>query len=348
MMSTQASKTLIGAFVVGAVALIVVAVIIIGGGRFFEKSIKLVAYFDGSVKGLGVGSKVQLKGVTIGQVSDVRLLFHPKTLKFINRVLIIIESGTIAGYQEDAGDEKALKEFQSDPAVLIDMLVNRGLRAKLAMESIVTGKLLVAMDFYPDTKVHLRGIEPEYIEIPTVPTDFEKLTKTLEELPLEDLVYEVRDAVAGIRKLVTSEELNQSLQALNQTLQRTEQLVAHIDDKVDPLAQRLDATLGHYGTLAQTIDRQVTPMARSITMTAAEAQQLLQTVDASLGEALQQASATLETVQSFAGQDSQFQRELGDTLNELSGAARAIRRLADYLETHPETLLRGKSRPGGN
>ena len=265
-MSTQASKTLIGAFVVGAVALIVVAVLVFGGGRIFEKSIKLVAYFDGSVKGLGVGSKVQLKGVTIGQVQDVRLLFNPGKLNFINRVLIAINSQTISSYK-DISDDRAMKKFGSDPAELVDLLVNRGLRAKLAMESIVTGKLLVALDFYPESKARLRGIEPEYIEIPTVPTDFEKLAKTLEELPLEDLVYEVRDAVTGIRKLVTSEELTQSLQALNQTLQRAEQLVAHIDDKVDPLAQRLDTTLGHYGTLAQTIDGQVGPMAQSLTMT---------------------------------------------------------------------------------
>ena len=83
-------------------------------------------------------------------------------------------------------------------------------------------------------------------------------------------------------------------------------------------------------------------------MTVDDTRQLVRTVDARLGEALEQASATLETLEAFAGQDSLFRRELGDTLNELSGAARSIRRLADYLETHPETLLRGKSRPGGN
>ena len=58
-MAKEANKTLIGAFVVGAVTLIVVGILLFGGGRFFKKTTSLVAYFDGSVKGLGAGSKVQ-------------------------------------------------------------------------------------------------------------------------------------------------------------------------------------------------------------------------------------------------------------------------------------------------
>ena len=68
-MSKQASKTLIGGFVVGALALVVVAVLIFGGGKFFSEKSKYVLYFESSVNGLSVGAPVILKGIRTGSVS---------------------------------------------------------------------------------------------------------------------------------------------------------------------------------------------------------------------------------------------------------------------------------------
>ena len=62
-MDRQASKTLIGAFVVGAVFLIVAGVLIFGGGQFMKKSQKYVLFFKGSVKGLNEGASVLFRGL---------------------------------------------------------------------------------------------------------------------------------------------------------------------------------------------------------------------------------------------------------------------------------------------
>jgi len=353
-MAKEANKALIGAFVVGAVALIVVAILLFGGGRFFKQSMNLVAYFDGSVKGLGIGSKVQLKGVTVGQVKDVRLLFNPEKLAFINRVLIESAPGKISGYS-DIEDTITLQELPLTPEEIIDQLINRGLRAQLDQESFVTGKSLVVLDFLPETRIKLRGIEPDYIEIPTVPTDFEKIAKTFSELPLEDLVFQTRDAVAGINNLVRSSELKEAIEALNQTLKNAGALVENIDKQVNPLASRLDETLKDYGKLARNIDTHVGPMATSITETAQDTQKLIKNADHRLDDVLVSAQAALEQikkalvpVQDFASENSSFRYNLSQTLQELTEASRAIRELADYLERHPETLLRGKSATGGN
>jgi paraquat-inducible protein B len=67
-MSKPANKTLIGAFVVGAVALAVAAIVLFGSGRFFKDMDQWVAIFPGSVKGLNVGSPVVFRGVQVGQV----------------------------------------------------------------------------------------------------------------------------------------------------------------------------------------------------------------------------------------------------------------------------------------
>ncbi|UCH21930.1 MAG: MCE family protein [Deltaproteobacteria bacterium] len=352
-MAKEANKTLIGAFVMGAVALIVVAILLFGGGRFFKRSISLVAYFDGSVKGLGVGSKVQLKGVTVGQVKDVRLLFHPQKLSFINRVIIETAPGAISGYS-DIEDKMALQDHPLEPEQLIDQLINRGLRAKLDQESFVTGKSLVVLDFFPETRIKLRGIEPEYIEIPTLPTDLEKIAKTLSELPLEDLVFQTRDAVAGINDLVRSPELKQALEALNQTLMNAAALVENIDKQLNPIASRLDETLKDYGKLARNIDNHVEPMVTSITETARDTQKLIKDANRRLDDvlvsaqaALEQAQKALVPVKNFASEDSPFRYNLSQTLQELTEASRAVRELAEYIERHPEALLRGKSASGG-
>jgi paraquat-inducible protein B len=349
-MAKEANKTLIGAFVLGAVALIVLGILLFGGGRFFKQSVDIVAYFDGSVKGLGVGSKVQLKGVTVGQVKDVRLLFNQDNLTFMNRVIIETAPGKVSGFS-DIGDELTLQDYDSEE--IIDGLINRGLRAKLEQESFITGKSLVVLDFLPETHIKLRGIEPEYIEIPTVPTDLEKIAKTISELPLEDLVFQTRNAIAGINNLVRSPELKKAIQALNQTLKNTEKLVENIDKRIKPIASRLDETLKDYGKLAHNVDARVGPMATSITEAARDAQVLVKNANRRLDDVLVSAQAALEQikkalvpVQDFASEDSPFRYNLSQTLQELTEAARAVREFADFIERHPEALLRGKSTSG--
>jgi len=352
-MAKEANKTLIGAFVVGAIALAVGAILVFGGGRFFTDSVPLVAYFDGSVKGLGVGSKVQMKGVTVGEVKDVKLLFNPDNLDFINRVLIETEPERIGSFF-DPSNKEAFSELDADAEEVIDSLINRGLRAKLTLDSVVTGKLLVAFDFYPETRVKLRDLEPEIIEVPTVQTDLEKIAKALSELPLEDMVYRVSDTLQGINAIIRSPELKQALHALNQTLQNMEKLVENVDSRIEPLVQRIDETLQDYGRLAKEVNKQVKPLAASVKDTARDTQKLVRNLDNRLKktiikaeDALVQAKNTLKTIEVFAEEDSLFQKDLGNALNAVEGAARSIRQLADYLERHPEALLRGKTGSGG-
>lgn len=83
------------------------------------------------------------------------------------------------------------------------------------------------------------------------------------------------------------------------------------------------------------------------------------TLDRVDGETLPEAKKTLEdlrraiavaerllanTDNAFLGPDAAAQQELRDALREIARSARAIRMLADYLERHPETLIRGKSK----
>jgi paraquat-inducible protein B len=143
----RANPKLIGAFVVGAVALVVIGVLLLGGAELLTAKRTLVAYFEGSVKGLNVGAPVEFQGVKVGSVTDIQLQFLTAANEFRIPVFIQIEPGqmTQVGRQVDAQGQ------------LLKPLIERGLRAQLEMQSLVTGQLMVQLGFLPDTPIRLVG-----------------------------------------------------------------------------------------------------------------------------------------------------------------------------------------------
>jgi hypothetical protein len=139
-MSKQANKTVIGIFVVGAIALVVVAIVVLGSGKFFRQTLKAVCYFEGSVGGLNIGAPVVFRGVKIGSVTNVILRFDRKDLIFTIPVFIEIDPSKMVA----TGPEP------KNPGENLKLLVDRGLRASLEMQSIVTGQMQVGLDFQPD------------------------------------------------------------------------------------------------------------------------------------------------------------------------------------------------------
>lgn len=304
-MSKQANKTLIGAFVVGAVVLVVAGVAIFGSGKFFTKTREYVMYFDGSLRGLSIGSPVAFKGVKIGSVTHIKIRFEGKELTNIRTpVFIEIESDRIAKTSADPELQEFIEKDRTYE--VMDILVKRGLRAQLVSQSLVTGQLVVAFDFHPDTPINLVGGDPKYKEIPTIPSTMEELTETIKELPLKELVDQLLKVVKDIDTVVNSPELKGSISSLHETLKSASELVQNVDRQVDPMLS----------TIKETFE----------TATAA----------------LTQAKNTLVSLEERTAEDSTLRYEFDNTLQELSGAARSIRVLADYLQRHPESLLRGK------
>src|SRR6266481_2035144 len=140
-MGKRVNPALIGAFVLGAIGLIVTAVVIFGSGRLFRKSHEFVIYFGGDINGLRVGAQVKFKGVEIGQVKKIRLRLEQDvnrqngTLKADVRIPVIIEldEEKILAHGGSAVD-------LSDPHT-VPNLIREGLRAQLGSDSFVTGPL---------------------------------------------------------------------------------------------------------------------------------------------------------------------------------------------------------------
>lgn len=338
-MSRQASKTVIGAFVVGAVALLIAGVLLFGSGRFFSEMKTYILFFSGSVKGLNVGSPVNLRGVRIGSVTDIKVEFDPKIRQFKIPVFIEVDPQRISV----AGLEIGLLQLGSPgKGELMRELIDRGLRAQLQTVSLVTGQLGVDLDFYPDKPALFRAADEAYIEIPTIPSGMEQLENTLEKvvatiqaLPLEEMVQNLADSARGIKELVTSPEMQGSVRAMKTTIDEIRVLVQNLNDRVGPVAESIEGTVKDVQTVVRHINGKVTPVTNGIEQSLAAAH-----------TALKQMQETLENMERMTANNSALKYQFSDMMEQVSLAARSLRVMADYLERHPEALLRGK-RDGG-
>jgi len=347
-MSKKASKTAIGGFVLGALALIVVAVLIFGSGKFLVKKQPYVMYFEGSVRGLNIGAPLVFRGVKIGSVTRIQLLANTDDLSFTIPVFVESEQRhfTLTGNET----------LDLSPRAQLELLVERGMRAQLIKQSMVTGQLIVELDFHPDKPAKLVAGDDEYLEIPTITSGMDDLVKQIEKAPIQEILNKVLSAVDGIEKAINSKEVKESLRSLEQTVKNLNKLVLNIDSRIEPLVSTVEETVKDYGKLARNVDRQVKPVLSGIAKTEGHANKLVKNVDAqvtrlgssidetakSASAALVEATKTLNTIEGLTSEDSQMMYQITTTLKELSAAARSIRVWADYLERHPEALVRGK------
>lgn len=324
-MSKKTSKTVIGIFVVSALALVVASVLIFGSGDFLKDRYKFVLFFKDSVKGLNVGAPVVFLGVQVGEVKDISVIQDPLKSSFYIQVIVELTSGKI---------KQSLTKVTSGPKETYEycnQLIKQGLRAELGLQSVVTGQLQIELDFYPKEKAIFVGENAQCQEIPTIPSKFEKLTKTLENLPLKEIVDKVSSSLNRIDALLESPEIIETLQSTKLAMKDARKVFYNINKQVPPLLNKLDVVLESYGSLAQNVDQQVAPLSFKV-------DELVKTVN----EASKQADRTLKTIENVVGENSITTVELAETLKEFSSAARSIRNLADYLNRHPETIVRGR------
>jgi paraquat-inducible protein B len=325
-MTKKANPKLIGAFVLGAVALAAIGVVIFGSGRFFAERHNYVLFFPGSVKGLTVGAPVTLEGVTIGTVTDVKVVFDRETLKFFTPVYIEVFPDRI----KDKGDYSAQQqELETDE--VMKLLVERGLRGQLELQSLLTGQLQVAVSMHPGSEIHYAGIQEDVPEIPTIPTTIQQLAKAFENLDIQGMAEDLRKTLAAVEQVATSPELAEATTSLNQTLKDFGQLARNVDSRVGPLVTSIEETLGDTRKLVNNVDSQIEP-------TFADLQKALNSADL----ALKQAKVTVASLHDVVGVDSAVMWELNKTLIELQSMARQVNALVGLLQRQPDSIIRGK------
>jgi paraquat-inducible protein B len=343
-MSKPASPTVIGGFVVGAVALVVAGVLIFGSGKFFSDIVSAVMYFEGDLKGLQEGAVVAFKGVPIGTVTDLGVFINPDDLSVRTPVVVEIRPDRL---RIMGGEGKRPTKGQA----MKPLVEQKGLRAQLQSESMVTGQRFIQLAFYPDVPPTQLTIDPltHLPEIPTIPTTLEQVQDTMRkalvklgELPLEHIVTSLNQTLRGIDRLVNAPEMLDSVRALKTTLVDVQQLVRDMDKQMDIAVSNFTTTLGNVskltedvGKLTRHMDGQMPAVLTSFTEAAQAAQ-----------KTLDQAQQTLTSVNGTIEPNSPVRYEMVKALRELSEAARALRVLADYLERYPNSVVFGRSDTG--
>jgi paraquat-inducible protein B len=319
-MAKQANRMMIGGFVVLAVIIMAASLVVFGSGKFFKKTVKCVLYFDESVKGLSMGAPVLFQGVQIGSVTGIVLKVDP--VKLHPQIPVFIE------YEPEKFqvDEKYQKMFR-DPRKNIAKLIEKGLRAQLVMQSFITGQLMIEIDFFPTSALCYAPPEvdkdyKDFLVIPTCKSTSAQLAQALEKLDLKGIEKNLNSSLAGIAQFINNPDLAASIRGLNETLRDARKLLTRIDRQVDPLSNDLKKTVKDFGKLARDVDAQVGGVAAGFDKTMASARGVL-------------------------SENSPLVVELQNTLQEISAMSRSIRQLSDYLDQHPEALIRGKGNPGG-
>ncbi len=318
-MGRKANPAAIGAFVVGAVVLAVVGAVVFGSGRLFKRTMKVVCFFSGDLSGLNVGAPVRFKGVEVGSVEDIRIRIAEEKTKLTAET---IAQGIRIPVVMEIDNEKltAQGSLPLDRSRL-KQLIELGLRAQLSSQSLVTGLLLVRLDFYPDTPpVFMLPPDSGFLEIPSVPTSMQQaqaaaqeIIRKLEGIDFKKLVVSATDAIDGAKRLVDSPALQKAVDELPATVESVRQAVASLRE------------------LVARFDREQGPLLQSLRETSDKT-----------GVALQQARATFQAAQTLVDPNAPLAVELTGALREITAAARSVRLLVEYLERNPSAVVRGR------
>ncbi len=324
-MKNRANMTAVGAFVIAAIGLAVVAIVLLSSGAIFRDTFAVVSLFDGSVQGLQIGAPVSFRGVQIGTVKEIRLalpndprLTDPDSdadaripvVYEIDRALLAARGGTT-----DFSEER-VRELVSEA----------GLRAQLSTESFVTGRLLISLDFRPDLEPVLEDWDLGYIQIPAISTPIEEIQQQLAavfdrlaEVDIEQLTSSADRLINSFADVAEDTRVEELTASLEYTLSQLDQTMASFRDVAEDVSGNID----------QVSDR------------AADRAEQLESV-------LAEAEMTMTALRTTLDPQSPIAVQMAITLREFGDAARSLRVLADALEQNPSALLRGRAGPEGN
>jgi paraquat-inducible protein B len=328
-MGKRLNPATVGAFVLGALGLILVAVVVIKGG-LLQKTHRFVIYFTGDINGLRKDAPVKFKGVEIGDVKEIQLSLGQTVnqqtgkIKAEVRIPVIIELN-----QEQLLSHGGTSIDLSDPHTIPNLILE-GLRAQLASDSFVTGILYVKLDIEPDmpSKMFAPAGSPLQ-EIPAIPNTLEQVqemaTQILKKLDKVDVtkLNGVFDEMAttltsinnGIARKDANNNLSQALVSASQTLDSINNNIAS-KKTGEELSQML-------ASASKTMDS-------------------IRPVSSSFDAAAKQATNTLGTVQTAIEPGSPVNYQILQALHDVSAAARSIKELADFLQRNPSTVIRGR------
>jgi paraquat-inducible protein B len=331
-MSQPVSPFAIGSFTLGALGIFILALYLFAGENFFNGDNKTtyVIFFDSSLNGLEVGAPVKMQGVKIGEVKGISLLLEPDSAKIYKPVTIEIDNTNLIRINSEGEPKRHIKKYANR-----DKLIEAGFRARLEMQSLLTGMLYIDFDVHRDKPIKLVNLDYQNLpELPAIPTSIDEIRSNvtsimerLQKLPLEDMVSNFNDSLKAIKELLTSEDIKVSRAALRHSLQELDQALITINQGLTGLLKNTDQTLLSTDRLVNEVSREIIPVIQSVHQVLESANQTLVAAEHSISD-----------VGDGVGPES----KLSESLQAVDEAASAIKNLADFLERHPESIIFGK------
>jgi len=252
----------------------------------YRQRLAVVSYFKNTVKGLTIGSPVDMFGIQVGNVTDVKLQIDPKTGDSRVRVGMELQPERVFT------DEETLRQ---PPQRIAQLLVDNGLRAQTDDANLLTGSTMISLGFVPNAPPAKVTTEGDALVLPSksggvsgVLDSVSTITDKIAAMPLVQIGDNLNNLLAHTDQTVNSAEMRQSIHQLTETLKSVRHLTAKADQGLTPLMDRLpqisddlqktiahaNETLASYGgesdfhhSLQQTLD-QLNDTARSLRLMA--------------------------------------------------------------------------------
>jgi paraquat-inducible protein B len=245
----------IGAFAAGAVALAIAGAFVFGAaGKLFVRKFPVVMFYDDDVNGLAVGAQVAYRGIRLGQVTKIHSVVGSPRIA----VLASLERGPFVSRDDPSGGN--MDQLRKN----LEEAIAQGLRAQLALQSLLTGQLYVNLVLRPDTPASFAKLEEGVLEIPTIPTIMAQLEAGLQRVPLANVPKHLYDTLEGTAKLLQSQDLAKALESVGPLVADAQRLLRRVDKEAVPLLISLRATSDTARSslvdITQRLDRVVTDL----------------------------------------------------------------------------------------
>src|SRR5438874_8581851 len=238
-MSAQANFFKIGIFVIGATIALVFLLVMLGAGKLFQSKIVIETYFNESVQGLELGSKVKYRGVIVGEVRSIGFSYnkYQQDKPMADRLRYVMVEATILP-RLIGGRSGAADLTRSDSA---KAEIEKGLRVRLAPQGI-TGTNYLEIDYVDPKTNPLLPIswEPDNVYIPSTQSTFTQffsaageVVEKLQHLDLDGVVTRLNrlldttnERIAGVDAAKISESTTRVLRALELRLRHAAHVLA--------------------------------------------------------------------------------------------------------------------------
>lgn len=316
---TSRNATATGVFVLGAIVLLVAGIFFFGRGELFQERIPFVSFFRGSVAGLQVGAPVTFRGVPVGQVKSIGVRFDPVSHESIVQVDMRLLPGKVSVYGPHPPPDRNL----------IPTLVHQGLTAQLARQSFVTGMLSVDLDFRPGVHPSPLGEGAGEFEVPTVPSEYDVLTRQLERLNIEGTLQAVQRSLANLDAIVTLPEVKRTIKSLPGLVEAWRHAAQSVDREVTQLS-----SAGREGIATST---------QALAQALASVQSLATDLDREAASTMGRADNALDAANTVLEPNGRTMLEMQRAIEDFAATAARLRNFTERVDRDPSILIRGRS-----